>query len=60
MDLSPLISLTASLIREKMIASGAKRILPTHGAPLPVNKSVKNMRNNKSKELVHDLKIRVG
>jgi glyoxylase-like metal-dependent hydrolase (beta-lactamase superfamily II) len=37
----------------KMIAAGAKRIFPAHGAPFSVDKLVKNLRRNKSEDLVH-------
>jgi glyoxylase-like metal-dependent hydrolase (beta-lactamase superfamily II) len=37
---------------EKMIAVGAKRILPAHGTLFPVNKLVRNMSRNRSEDLV--------
>jgi Zn-dependent hydrolases, including glyoxylases len=37
---------------EKLIRMGAKRIFPAHGASFSVNELVRNMRKNKSKNLV--------
>ncbi|HCC02729.1 MAG TPA: MBL fold metallo-hydrolase [Ruminococcaceae bacterium] len=37
---------------EKLIKAGAKQIFPAHGGPFPVEKLVKNMRKNKSGNLV--------
>ena len=37
----------------KLIKAGAKQMLPAHGPPFSVDKLIKNMRKNKSKNLVH-------
>lgn len=37
----------------KIIQAGAKRILPAHGDPFPIDKLAENMRKNKAKNLVY-------